>query len=79
MTNVMDDFRHLEGLSQTQLFERRSALIGSAPSGDYKQLSDEVLQELVAIHRVLRRKTSSGTKPAVSRKGANLVPSLDSI
>jgi hypothetical protein len=79
MTNVMDSFQHLEGMSQTQLFERRTTLIGSAPDGDYKQLPDETLQELVAIHRVLRRKTSSGTKPSVSRKGANLVPSLDSI
>ena len=75
----MDSFQHLDGMSQTQLFERRSNLIGAAPNGDYKQLSDDVLQELVAIHRVLRRKSSSGTKPAVSRKGANLVPTLDSI
>jgi hypothetical protein len=78
MTNVMDAFQHLEALSQTQLFERRSALIGSAPNGDYKFLSDEVLQELVAIHRTLRRK-SSANKPSVSRKGANMVPSLDNI
>ena len=75
----MDAFQHLDGMSQTQLFERRSNLIGTAPNGDYKQLSDEVLQELVALHRVLRRKSSSATKPAVSRKGANLVPTLDSI
>ena len=78
MTNVMDSFQHLEGMSQTQLFERRSSLISVAPSGDYKQLTDEVLQELVAIHRVLRRKSST-TKPSVSRKGANMVPTLDSI
>lgn len=79
MTNVMDAYQFLEGLSQTQLFERRSALIGSAPNGDYKQLSDEVLQELVAIHRVLRRKSSPATKPSTSRKGANIIPTLDSI
>lgn len=79
MTNVMDAFQHLDSMSQTQLFERRTALIGSAPDGDYKQLSDEVLQELVAIHRVLRRKSSPATKPSVSRKGANMVPTLDNI
>lgn len=78
MSNVMADFQHLDGMSQTQLFERRTALIGSAPNGDYKHLPDEVLMELVAIHRVLRRRTST-TKPTVSRKGANLVPTLDSI
>jgi hypothetical protein len=79
MSNVMDEFQHLDGMSQTQLFERRSSLIGSAPNGDYKQLTDEVLQELVAIHRVLRRKSAPSTKPSVTRKGANLVPSLDNI
>lgn len=79
MTNVMDQFGHLDSMTATQLFERRTALIGSAPDGDYKQLSDDVLQELVAIHRVLRRKSAPGTKPSVSRKGANMVPTLDNI
>jgi hypothetical protein len=79
MSNVMDDFQHLDKMNHTQLFERRTTLIGTAPNGDYKQLSDEVLQELVAIHRVLRRKTSPAGKPAAQRKGANIVPTLDSI
>lgn len=78
MTDVMDEFRHLDGMSQTQLFERRTALIGLAPSGDYKQLTDEALQELVAISRVLRRKTSPTAKPASAKKGG-LVPTLDSL
>jgi hypothetical protein len=79
MTNVMDNFQHLDSMTPTQLFERRTFLIGSAPDGDYKHLSDETLQELVAIHRVLRRKTSNAAKPSVSRKGTNLVPTLDNI
>lgn len=79
MTNVMNEFPHLDNMSATQLFERRSQLIGSAPNGDYKQLPDEVLMELVAIHRVLRRKSSPATKPSVSRKGGNMVPTLDNI
>jgi len=61
VTDVMDAFKHLDSLSQIQLFERRSALVGSAPNGDYRQLSDEVLQELVAIHRILRRHSSPKT------------------
>ena len=76
MTNVMDAFGHLDTMTQPQLFERRSNLVSAAPSGDYRQLTDEALQELVAISRVLRRKAS--TIPPRARKGA-FVPSLDSI
>jgi len=78
MSNVMDDFAHLDFFTPTQLFERRTELIGMSPSGEYKDLSDLTLQELVAIARVLKRRTST-TKPSVSRKGANAVPSLDAI
>ena len=62
MPDVMDAFKHLDAMSQLQLFERRSTLVGSAPNGDYRQLSDEVLQELVAIHRILRRSSSKPTR-----------------
>jgi len=78
MSNVMDDFAHLDSMSQVQLFERRVQLIGLSPTGNYKDLTDEALGELCAIARVLRRKTTT-TKPSVSRKGTNLVPSLDNI
>jgi len=78
MTNVMDAYTYLDGMTEAQILQRRSAIIGSAPNGDYKQLSDEDLQELVAIHRVLRRKTSTSV-PRASRKGADMVPSLDNI
>ena len=77
-SNVMDDFRHIEDWSHAQLLDRRTALIGTSPSGDYRQLADEALQELVAIHRVLRRKTSTG-RPTVSRKGGQMIPTLDSL
>lgn len=77
--NVMDQFQHLDNMTQAQLFERRTALIGTAPNGDYKDLPDEVLMELVAIHRVLRRRTAPATKPSVSRKGRDIIPTLDSI
>ena len=74
MVNVMDIFEHLNSMSPVQLFERRSALIGAAPNGDFKLLSDEALQELVAIARVLRKKTS-GT-PKVSG-GKGITPTVD--
>ena len=76
MTNVMDAFGHLDTMTQPQLFERRSNLVSAAPSGDYRQLTDEALQELVAISRVLRRKAAS---PATRARKGTFVPSLDSI
>lgn len=75
MTDVMDAFKHLDSMSQIQLFERRSALVGSAPNGDYRQLSDETLQELVAIHRILRRHSS----PSKTRSMRNEIPTPDQL
>lgn len=76
MTDVMDAFKHLDAMSQIQLFERRSALVGAAPNGDYRQLPDEVLQELVAIHRILRRHSSPNKTRASIR---NEVPTPDQL
>jgi len=79
MTNVMDEYAHLNDMSTTALFDRRSALIGSAPDGNFKLLSDDALRELVAIARILRKKVSpaAATKVAASRKP--LVPSIESL
>ena len=75
--SVMDEFSHLNDLSPVQLFERRSTLIGAAPDGNFKLLSDDSLRELVAIARILRKKVS----PAAAAKAAShrkpLVPSAD--
>lgn len=76
MTDLRDGYKHLDSMSQVQLLERRTALIGSAPNGDYHQLSDEVLQELVAIHRVMRRH-SGGGKPKTTRTVYTDVPTPD--
>src|SRR6516225_1674525 len=54
--SVMNEFSHLNDLSPVQLFERRSTLIGAAPDGNFKLLSDDSLRELVAIARILRKK-----------------------
>jgi hypothetical protein len=72
----MDHFKHLDTMSQIQLLERRSALVGSAPNGDYRQLSDEALQELVAIHRIVRK--YSGPKTA-SRSIKSEIPTPDQL
>ena len=77
MTNLMDEFEHLNMLTPLQLYERRGALIGSAPNGNFKELSDEALQELVAIHRVLRRKTVPPGRISGGKKAP--APTLDSL
>jgi hypothetical protein len=78
VTDVMDAYKHLESLTQVQLFERRNALIGSAPSGDYRQLSDESLQELIVIVRILRRHSGSSTKtPRTVRTVTSEIPTPD--
>jgi hypothetical protein len=74
----MDDFLHLNDCTPVQLFERRSTLIGQAPDGNFKLLSDDALRELVAIARILRKKVSpTATRTSTPRKP--LVPTLDSL
>jgi hypothetical protein len=79
MSNAMDEFAHLNDLTAVQLFERRSNLIGQAPDGNFKLLTDDNLRELVAIARILRKKVSpaAAAKNAAARKP--MVPSLDSL
>lgn len=79
MSNAMDEFAHLNDYTPVQLFERRSTLIGAAPEGNFKLLSDDNLRELVAIARILRKKVSpaAAAKNAASRKP--MVPSLDNL
>jgi hypothetical protein len=77
MTNLMDDFAHLNTMTPVQLFERRSALIGAAPNGDFKQLTDEALQELVAIARVLRKKVTPQSRITGGKRAP--APTLDSL
>jgi hypothetical protein len=77
MTNLMDDFKHLNDMSSVQLFERRSTLIGAAPNGDFKSLTDEALQELVAIARVLRKKVTPQSRISGGKRAP--APTLDAL
>lgn len=74
MTDLMDEWTSkLEGKTIGELFNRRQELIGAGPTTN---LSDEVLQELLAIARVLRKR-SSAPQPKKSAKAA--APSLDAL
>lgn len=58
MPDVMDSFTHLKDKSQGELLSRYQLLKASAPPGD---LSDETLQELLVINRILRGRSSAPT------------------
>lgn len=72
MTDVMDEFQHLNAMSIGELHSRRQELIGSGPTS---QLSDDTLRELLAIARILRRRSVA---PA-AKKATKTVPSLDAL
>lgn len=66
MTDIMDQFSHLTNKTQMELMQRYDDLKSSAPMD---KLPDEVLQELLAINRILRGratapKTKSGSRAA---------------
>lgn len=77
MPNVVEDYPHLNDYTQVQLLQRHTELIGSAPSGDFKQLSDSALMELVVIARVLRKRTSAPHSTTSSR--SKVTPTLDAL
>lgn len=75
MTDVMDEFPHLNDKTLPELHSRYQALKGDGPS---QQLSDATLKELLAISRVLRKRSSAPTaKVAVGKKAPP--PSLDAL
>lgn len=78
MSDVMGIFPHLAAFDQTQLYQRRTEILGSAPGGDMKQLSDEALQELLAIARHLRKKAAPAAASKAAPKRA-VAPSLDAL
>lgn len=76
MPDIMKDFTHLDTWSDDQLFNRQAEIKASVET--LSSLSDEALQELLAIARVLRRRTTSPTAKA-SGKTRAAAPSLDAL
>lgn len=74
MPDVMDDFSaKLEGKTLGELHSRRQELIGGGPTAS---LSDETLQELLAIARILRKRSSA---PVAKKSAKTAAPSLDAL
>lgn len=78
MPDIGQDYPHLNDFTQDQLYQRRTELIGAAPSGDFKQLTDAVLMELVVIARVLRKRTSA-PRSSSSGSRSKITPTLDAL
>lgn len=78
MPDIMKDYEHLNSWDENKLLIRQMELKATAPNGNYGQLSDETLQELLAIGRVLRKRTTAPTAKSAAGKRAP-APSLDAL
>lgn len=76
MPNIMTDYEHLNSWDEPKLLQRQQTLKGGAPDGNWNQLSDEALQELLAIGRILRKRT---TAPKAAASSKRTPVSLDSL
>lgn len=76
MPNIMIDYEHLNSWDEPKLLGRQQDLKSAAANGNFSSLSDETLQELLAISRVLRKRTTA-PKAASSKRAP--APSLDSL
>lgn len=86
MPDVIEDYRHLEGLDSGLLqakYEELKKRLTMLPSGQIDPNApqdDEVLRELCAVLNQLRRRTAGPPKKkAAGKKGAEVAPSLDDL
>lgn len=74
MPDFMDQFKHLNDKTQGELLARYQDL---KASGAPKDLSDETLQEMLAITRILRGRSAAPTSKKPSARA--VAPSLDAL
>lgn len=78
MTEARDHFPELDGLDVSALHLRRDEIIRSA-NGNYKDLSDDSLSELLQITRNLRKKAAapgSGKSGGRTKKSSATIDDL---
>lgn len=75
MPEIRDYYVHVKDMDISSLHSRRAELIATAPSGQYRDLDDEALAELLAIARQMRklaavgiRKTTGVRKPKADKE-----------
>jgi hypothetical protein len=76
MSDIMHEFPHLAAKTLGELHHRYQQLKEGPKTGPNNGLSDDVLQELIAISRVLRKR-SSAPVAKTSKKAA--APTLDAL
>lgn len=76
MSDVMSEFPHLNDKTLGELHQRYQLLKDGPKTGPNGGHADEVLQELVAIARVLRKRSSAPTTKAKTAKAATTLDSL---
>ena len=77
MSDAMDDFPHLKDKTLGELHSRYQTLKEGPKTGPNGTLSDDVLIELIAIARVLRKRASAPTTKTTKAKASS--PSLDAL
>lgn len=75
MTDVMSEFPSLQDKSLGELHQRYQQLKDGPRDGPNGGLSDAVLQELIAISRILRKRSAA---PA-TKTAKKIAPSLDAL
>lgn len=77
---IAGHFPHLDGMSSDQLMHRREELLDTCLKDgvrDYNAMSDDALNELFYVNRLLRRKNSGPPKKVKSER--KTVASLDDL
>lgn len=64
MPEIRDVYTETEALDLPALHKRRDEITSSAPGGDFSQLSDDLLSELLAVNRALRKKVAANAGTA---------------
>jgi len=77
MTEVRDLFPEIEKRDTPWLHTRMEELRSTAPGGNFRELSDDALHELLVITRALRKRAASPGSSARAKRVA--VSSLDAL
>ena len=76
MTEAREHYAYMDDLDPVGLHAKKEEILAKAPRGDFNLLSDDLLTELWAIYRALRRKAKTPTTRAASRKVPRTVEDL---
>lgn len=70
MPEIRDYYLHVKDMDLASLHTRRNEIVSSVPAGQYRDLGDEALAELLAISREMRKRAAVGTKRTAKKSKA---------